>query len=203
MKSTSCSCPTKGRFGAPSSGSCLWVDWEWHINGTDADIGGLIMEIILCALNYQTNLVLICSTILFRWLLYLISFQAVQLSQAYYDDVVDERSISKLCGYPSCPNKLTQVNNRNNNNKMVIIASVYSATCYRLQILPQKYKISLQKTKVYDITERKVCLQRTDYCMISFVIRLIESMQLHCLSVLWLHIEILLWSLLQSIAAHS
>ncbi|XP_054577338.1 putative RNA polymerase II subunit B1 CTD phosphatase RPAP2 isoform X3 [Eptesicus fuscus] len=52
------------------------------------------------------------------------------ITPAHYSDVVDERSIIKLCGYPLCHKKLG--------------------------IVPkQKYKISTQTNKVYDITERK------------------------------------------------
>lgn len=52
------------------------------------------------------------------------------VTPAHYRDVVDERSIIKLCGYPLCHNKLG--------------------------IVPkQKYTISTKTNKVYDITERK------------------------------------------------
>ncbi|XP_053447386.1 putative RNA polymerase II subunit B1 CTD phosphatase RPAP2 isoform X1 [Nycticebus coucang] len=52
------------------------------------------------------------------------------ITPAHYNDVVDERSIVKLCGYPLCQK--------------------------RLGIVPkQKYKISTKTNKVYDITERK------------------------------------------------
>ncbi|ELK34436.1 Putative RNA polymerase II subunit B1 CTD phosphatase RPAP2, partial [Myotis davidii] len=52
------------------------------------------------------------------------------ITPAHYSDVVDERSIIKLCGYPLCHKKLG--------------------------IVPkQKYKISTKTNKVYDITERK------------------------------------------------
>ncbi|XP_019482531.1 PREDICTED: putative RNA polymerase II subunit B1 CTD phosphatase RPAP2 isoform X1 [Hipposideros armiger] len=52
------------------------------------------------------------------------------ITPAHYSDVVDERSIIKLCGYPICQKKLG--------------------------IVPkQKYKISTKTNKVYDITERK------------------------------------------------
>lgn len=52
------------------------------------------------------------------------------ITPAHYSDVVDERSIIKLCGYPLCQKKLG--------------------------IIPkQKYKISTKTNKVYDITERK------------------------------------------------
>ncbi|XP_076403051.1 putative RNA polymerase II subunit B1 CTD phosphatase RPAP2 isoform X2 [Peromyscus maniculatus bairdii] len=52
------------------------------------------------------------------------------ITPAHYSDVVDERSIIKLCGYPLCQKKLG--------------------------VIPkQKYKISTKTNKVYDITERK------------------------------------------------
>ncbi|XP_036157573.1 putative RNA polymerase II subunit B1 CTD phosphatase RPAP2, partial [Myotis myotis] len=52
------------------------------------------------------------------------------ITPAHYSDVVDERSIIKLCGYPLCHKKLG--------------------------IVPkQKYKISTKTNTVYDITERK------------------------------------------------
>ncbi|XP_063055346.1 putative RNA polymerase II subunit B1 CTD phosphatase rpap2 [Engraulis encrasicolus] len=47
-----------------------------------------------------------------------------------YSDIIEERSIAKLCGYPICPNELYNVPG-------------------------QKYKISTKTNKVYDITERK------------------------------------------------
>ncbi|KAM9789737.1 putative RNA polymerase II subunit B1 CTD phosphatase rpap2 [Neosynchiropus ocellatus] len=52
------------------------------------------------------------------------------ITPANYKDVVEERSISKLCGYPICLNKLSKVPS-------------------------QQYKISTKTNKVYDITERK------------------------------------------------
>ncbi|XP_014442087.1 putative RNA polymerase II subunit B1 CTD phosphatase RPAP2 isoform X2 [Tupaia chinensis] len=52
------------------------------------------------------------------------------ITPAHYSDVVDERSIIKLCGYPLCQKKLGVVPR-------------------------QKYKISTKTNKVYDITERK------------------------------------------------
>ncbi|XP_028918094.1 putative RNA polymerase II subunit B1 CTD phosphatase RPAP2 isoform X2 [Ornithorhynchus anatinus] len=52
------------------------------------------------------------------------------ISSSHYKDIVDERSIVKLCGYPLCRNKLGNV-------------------------LKQKYRISTKTNKVYDITERK------------------------------------------------
>ncbi|XP_037017944.2 putative RNA polymerase II subunit B1 CTD phosphatase RPAP2 [Artibeus jamaicensis] len=59
------------------------------------------------------------------------------ITPAHYSDVVDERSIIKLCGYPLCHNKLG--------------------------IVPkQKYKISTKTNKVYDITERKCFC--SDFC---------------------------------------
>lgn len=57
-------------------------------------------------------------------------FQLIHLNQSHYDDIVEERAITKLCGYPLCVNKLGDV-------------------------LKQQYKISLAKHKVFDITERK------------------------------------------------
>lgn len=55
---------------------------------------------------------------------------AWHITPANYKDTVEERSIAKLCGYPTCPNKLTNVPT-------------------------QQYKISTKTNKVYDITERK------------------------------------------------
>ncbi|KAM8791168.1 putative RNA polymerase II subunit B1 CTD phosphatase RPAP2 [Rhynchonycteris naso] len=52
------------------------------------------------------------------------------ITPGHYSDIVDERSIIQLCGYPLCHKKLG--------------------------IVPkQKYKISTKTNKVYDITERK------------------------------------------------
>ncbi|XP_056328964.1 putative RNA polymerase II subunit B1 CTD phosphatase rpap2 [Danio aesculapii] len=55
---------------------------------------------------------------------------AWHITPANYKDTVEERSIAKLCGYPTCPNKLTNVPT-------------------------QQYKISTKTNRVYDITERK------------------------------------------------
>ncbi|XP_015725846.1 putative RNA polymerase II subunit B1 CTD phosphatase RPAP2 [Coturnix japonica] len=52
------------------------------------------------------------------------------ITPSHYKDVVDERSIIKLCGYPVCQNKLENVPK-------------------------QKYRISTKTNRVYDITERK------------------------------------------------
>uniref|UniRef100_A0ABM5G8Q3 RNA polymerase II subunit B1 CTD phosphatase RPAP2 homolog n=1 Tax=Pogona vitticeps TaxID=103695 RepID=A0ABM5G8Q3_9SAUR len=52
------------------------------------------------------------------------------ITPAHYKDVVEERSIIKLCGYPICQNRLQNV-------------------------LKQRYQISTKTNKVYDITERK------------------------------------------------
>ncbi|XP_061549103.1 putative RNA polymerase II subunit B1 CTD phosphatase rpap2 isoform X1 [Phycodurus eques] len=52
------------------------------------------------------------------------------ITAANYKDVVEERFITKLCGYPLCANKLGK-------------------------IPKQQYKISTKTNKVYDITERK------------------------------------------------
>ncbi|XP_061775846.1 putative RNA polymerase II subunit B1 CTD phosphatase rpap2 isoform X2 [Nerophis ophidion] len=52
------------------------------------------------------------------------------ITPANYKDAVEERFITKLCGYPLCPNKLGKIPS-------------------------QKYKISTKPNKVYDITERK------------------------------------------------
>lgn len=54
----------------------------------------------------------------------------IHINQAHYDDIVEERSIVKLCGYPLCDITLTDVPK-------------------------QQYVISRIKNKVYDITERK------------------------------------------------
>uniref|UniRef100_A0A8D0GDU2 RNA polymerase II subunit B1 CTD phosphatase RPAP2 homolog n=1 Tax=Sphenodon punctatus TaxID=8508 RepID=A0A8D0GDU2_SPHPU len=65
------------------------------------------------------------------------------VSPSHYKDVVDERSILRLCGYPLCQNRLENVPK-------------------------QKYRISTKTNKVYDITERKCfcsnfCYQASKY----------------------------------------
>ncbi|XP_075038479.1 putative RNA polymerase II subunit B1 CTD phosphatase RPAP2 isoform X2 [Mixophyes fleayi] len=52
------------------------------------------------------------------------------ISPSHYKDTIEERSIIKICGYPTCNNSLENVPK-------------------------QKYKISTKTNKVYDITERK------------------------------------------------
>ncbi|XP_031619233.1 putative RNA polymerase II subunit B1 CTD phosphatase RPAP2 homolog [Contarinia nasturtii] len=54
----------------------------------------------------------------------------IHINQSHYDDIVEERSISKLCGYPLCDNILKE-------------------------IPKQQYIISSAQNKVFDITERK------------------------------------------------
>lgn len=54
----------------------------------------------------------------------------MHINQSHYDDIVEERAIIKLCGYPFCSEKLRD--------------------------MPKKqYQISTVHNKVYDITERK------------------------------------------------
>ncbi|XP_053675477.1 putative RNA polymerase II subunit B1 CTD phosphatase RPAP2 homolog [Anopheles nili] len=52
------------------------------------------------------------------------------INQCHMEDIVQERAIGKICGYPLCDNKLTD-------------------------IPKQQYVISVTRSKVYDITERK------------------------------------------------
>ena len=62
-----------------------------------------------------------------------ILLQAEVLSQSQYSDVVEERSIEQLCGYPLCDAPLGTPPK-------------------------QKYKISLETKQILDLTERKVPL---------------------------------------------
>ncbi|XP_033731935.1 putative RNA polymerase II subunit B1 CTD phosphatase RPAP2 isoform X2 [Pecten maximus] len=55
---------------------------------------------------------------------------ALHICPNHYDDIIEERAIAKLCGYPICQNPLGQ-------------------------IPKQKYHISTRSNKVYDITARK------------------------------------------------
>uniref|UniRef100_A0A3P8YSY9 RNA polymerase II subunit B1 CTD phosphatase RPAP2 homolog n=1 Tax=Esox lucius TaxID=8010 RepID=A0A3P8YSY9_ESOLU len=59
------------------------------------------------------------------------------ITPTHYKDVVEERSIVKLCGYPICSNRLGKVPT-------------------------QQFKISTKTNKVYDITERKCFC--SNYC---------------------------------------
>ncbi|KAJ7334325.1 RNA polymerase II associated protein 2 [Desmophyllum pertusum] len=52
------------------------------------------------------------------------------ITTSHYADVVEERMLSKKCGYPICNNQINQIS-------------------------PQKYKICMKTNRVYDITERK------------------------------------------------
>lgn len=56
--------------------------------------------------------------------------QLKDITQAHFDDIIEERGITNLCGYPLCNKEIGYV-------------------------LPQQYHISLSQKKVYDITERK------------------------------------------------
>ena len=57
--------------------------------------------------------------------------QASILGQSQYDDVIDERNIVGLCGYPLCQQKLGPVPT-------------------------QRYRIIVERKEILDITERKV-----------------------------------------------
>lgn len=72
-------------------------------------------------------------------------FQTVlnEIMPGHYADIVEERSIAKLCGYPLCSNRLSKVPN-------------------------QQFHISLKAKKIYDITERKLfcsnsCFKSSNY----------------------------------------
>lgn len=52
------------------------------------------------------------------------------INKEHYDDIVEERAINQLCGYPICPNKLGKTPNK-------------------------KYHVSTKTNKVYEISERK------------------------------------------------
>lgn len=54
----------------------------------------------------------------------------MHINQSHYDDIVEERAITKLCGYPLCDVQLEEMPK-------------------------QQYKISLTTNKVFDISERK------------------------------------------------
>lgn len=54
------------------------------------------------------------------------------INQAHFDDIIEERSITHLCGYPICKNSISEKD-----------------------IPKQKYRISVKNNKVYDITARK------------------------------------------------
>ncbi|XP_074654923.1 RNA polymerase II subunit B1 CTD phosphatase Rpap2-like [Tubulanus polymorphus] len=56
--------------------------------------------------------------------------QAKFIERSHYDDIVEERLIGQLCGYPLCANKLKQV-------------------------LNQKFYVSTKQNRVYDVSERK------------------------------------------------
>lgn len=59
--------------------------------------------------------------------------QAREISQSHYADVVEERTIERLCGYPLCG-------------------------CGLGHVTKQRYHISVQRREVLDLTERKVQL---------------------------------------------
>ena len=61
------------------------------------------------------------------------NLQGQCISQCHYSDVVEERNIERLCGYPGCDKQLGPVPR-------------------------QKYHISLERKQVFDLTERKVRL---------------------------------------------
>lgn len=66
-----------------------------------------------------------------KLLKHLIISQLKHITQSYYQDIVEERALSKLCGYCLCGKKIPD--------------------------MPQKqFHISSKQNKIYDITDRKV-----------------------------------------------
>lgn len=61
---------------------------------------------------------------------YICFLQLIYLNQSHYDDIVEERFITKLCGYPLCDITICEVPK-------------------------QQFTISIVQNKVYDITDRK------------------------------------------------
>lgn len=59
-----------------------------------------------------------------------LGLQLKDITQVHYEDVIEERAITRLCGYPLCDKKLEN-------------------------IPAKQYHISLTQNKVYDLTERK------------------------------------------------
>lgn len=60
-------------------------------------------------------------------------FQLPYITQSHYQDIVEERAVSKLCGYSLCGRRIPE--------------------------MPKKqYYISTKSNKVYDITDRKVSI---------------------------------------------
>uniref|UniRef100_A0A2A4K7W0 RNA polymerase II subunit B1 CTD phosphatase RPAP2 homolog n=1 Tax=Heliothis virescens TaxID=7102 RepID=A0A2A4K7W0_HELVI len=68
------------------------------------------------------------------------------INQAHFDDIIEERSIIHLCGYPICQKTLSVKD-----------------------IPKQKYRISLKTNKVYDITGRKNFCSNSCYNAAMFV----------------------------------
>ncbi|XP_053664483.1 putative RNA polymerase II subunit B1 CTD phosphatase RPAP2 homolog [Anopheles marshallii] len=68
------------------------------------------------------------------------------INQCHMQDIIEERAIVKLCGYPLCDNPLAN-------------------------IPKQKYVISVSKNKVYDITERKNFCSGDCYKASQFIIQ--------------------------------
>lgn len=58
-------------------------------------------------------------------------FQLCFINQEHYQDIVEERAISKLCGYSICGKRIPDMPK-------------------------QQYYISTKSNKIYDITDRKV-----------------------------------------------
>lgn len=60
----------------------------------------------------------------------MIDFQIKEINQCHYQDVIEERALTKICGFPLCKEALKE--------------------------MPTKvYQISTKTNKVYDLTERK------------------------------------------------
>ncbi|XP_060810672.1 putative RNA polymerase II subunit B1 CTD phosphatase RPAP2 [Amyelois transitella] len=68
------------------------------------------------------------------------------INQSHFEDVIEERAIIHLCGYPLCQNALSEKD-----------------------IPKQKYRISMKTNKVYDITARKTFCSNSCYRAAKFV----------------------------------
>nr|XP_040579955.1 uncharacterized protein LOC121128437 [Lepeophtheirus salmonis] len=73
------------------------------------------------------------------------------LNQMFYKDVIDERSLLKLCGYPLCTHSLPKI------------------------IPRQKYHIVSSQRKVYDLTERKKFCSNSCYNASSYILEQLDN----------------------------
>jgi hypothetical protein len=88
------------------------------------------------------------------------------LTAGQYRDVVAERAVAGLCGFPLCPNYLTTAHAVP--VRLLLFLFVRALVCVFLTCSgrqAQRYRISLREKRVYDVSDR--VLFCSDECLVS------------------------------------